>query len=84
MSDDDKELVMVMIAGIALDRALAHQFSEAAAALETEGKAASASTLRERARFHRVKALELQGRLAGLDEECGRSLPGLFSAGCAM
>ncbi|KAB1070053.1 hypothetical protein [Methylobacterium planeticum] len=80
MSDETKELMMVMIAGIALDRAMAHEFSEAAAAFETRGATDAAAILRSRAQYHRVKALELQGRVAALADECDGSIPELFGA----
>lgn len=78
MSDETKELTMVMIAGIALDRAIAQRFSEAAAVFEAAGVMDAASTLQSRAQYHQVKALELQGRLAVLAEECDWSMPDLF------
>ncbi|GJE45693.1 hypothetical protein [Methylobacterium soli] len=80
MSDETRELTLVMIAGIALDRALTHEFSKAAADFEAEGATDAAAALRSRARYHQVKALELQGRLAVLAGELDWAMADLFKA----
>ncbi|WP_336489719.1 hypothetical protein [Methylobacterium nigriterrae] len=64
------ELLMEMIYGVALDEALADELSRIAEMLQKAGMPREAADVRARTRHHRVKALELRGRIAALGEEC--------------
>lgn len=63
------DVMRVMANGIVGDEAMAAKFAEHANEMEDAGHLGAAEVMRSRARTHRVKALELGGRLAVLQAE---------------
>ena len=60
------EQMRLMVDDIAVEEAFASDFAEEAAQAERMGDDATASIMRDLTRRHRVKVLELDGRLAAL------------------
>ncbi|MBP2506269.1 MULTISPECIES: hypothetical protein [Methylobacterium] len=60
------DLMRLMANGIAAEEAFAAEFADEAAQAERMGDSDTAEIMRDLARRHRVKALELDGHLAAL------------------
>ncbi|GJE35504.1 hypothetical protein [Methylobacterium oxalidis] len=70
----------VLIKGIVLDEACAREFARAASHLEATGVTSTADAMRTQARLHRVKSLELQGKLAALGDQYGIVFPNVLKS----